>query len=217
LITKKRLTLEQLLLAKVHLGHNSSLWNQWCSSFLFGERYNQHIFDLSKSLFHMKKILKVLALLSNNKGKILFISTKTDKSRLIESLIPNNHMFLCSSWVGGLLTNWHSLTEPFHSNILEKERSIKSLFRKKVRLLKIFRGFFITGRITSKLPDLIVFLNVNENRFAIKEAQQLNIPTIGIVDSDSDPRGLTYVIPGNDDSIESHLFYLQFFKKALTK
>jgi small subunit ribosomal protein S2 len=165
----------------------------------------------------MKKVLKVLSLLSNNECKVLFVSTKLEKARLLESFVPKNHLFLCSGWVGGFLTNWHSLTHLFHSHSLIRERSLKNLFRKKVRILKILRGFFVSGTFTKRLPDLIVFLNVNENRFAIKEAQKLNIPTVGILDSDSDPRGLTYVLPGNDDSIESHLFYLQFFKKVLTK
>ena len=217
MLDKKKLTVSQLLFSKIHIGHDRSVWNFWSSSFLFGERHNQHIINITKSLFFMKKVLKILVSLSNNNGTVLFVSTKTDQARLLEPFLPKNHLFISSSWVGGLLTNWFSLSNSLIQNSLKKEKSLKKLFRKKTRILKMFKGFLVSGDLITKLPDLIIFLNVNENQLAIKEAEKLGIPTIGIVDSNTDCRGLTYSIPGNDDSLESHLFYLQFFKKAITK
>ena len=202
------ITIEQLLEAGVHLGHKTLRWNPKMKKYIFGKRDSIHIIDLTQTLELTNIALeKVYSTIVNN-GKILFISTKKQASEAIAELAKNtNQYYVNYRWLGGMLTNWGTI-----SNSIKKLKKIdtdlsaenrgftkKELLKMSSQRDKLQRSL---GGIAEmkKVPDLVFVIDTNYESLAIKESIKLGIPIIAILDSNSDPEGIDYPIPGNDDA-----------------
>tara|TARA_B100001250_G_scaffold412343_1_gene443294 strand:- start:1223 stop:2005 length:783 start_codon:yes stop_codon:yes gene_type:complete len=217
------LTIEQLLEAGVHLGHKTLRWNPKMKQYIFGKRDSIHIIDLTQTLELTKVALeKVYSTVANN-GKILFISTKKQASEAIASLAKEtNQYYVNYRWLGGMLTNWGTI-----SNSIKKLNKInidlstenrgftkKELLKMSGQRDKLQRSL---GGIAEmkKIPDLVFIIDTNYESLAIKESLKLNIPIVAILDTNSDPEGINYPIPGNDDARRSIDLYCNLLKETI--
>ncbi len=183
-------TLETLLAAGLHLGHSTSLFRPSTQPYIYGERDGIHIINLDQTIVHLRRAAKVTEKIAEEGGLILFVGTRPGQQRSLELAAKRaGGYYVHKRWVPGTLTNSREI-----SNLWEK-REVNMGDRPTERLL--------SPRLKRSLikPDLVVLLNPVENRNAIYECIQSNVPTVGIVDTDSEPSLLTYPIPGNDDSI----------------
>ncbi|KAF5097072.1 hypothetical protein D0Z00_002537 [Geotrichum galactomycetum] len=183
-------TLETLLAAGLHLGHSTSLFRPSTQPFIYGERDGIHIINLDQTVVHLRRAAKVAEKIAEEGGLILFVGTRPGQQRSLELAAKRaGGYYVHKRWVPGTLTNSREI-----SNLWEK-CEVDMGDRPTERLL--------SPRLKRSLikPDLVVLLNPVENRNAIYECIQSNVPTVGIVDTDSEPSLLTYPIPGNDDSI----------------
>tara|TARA_B100000686_G_scaffold43223_1_gene45298 strand:- start:2452 stop:3234 length:783 start_codon:yes stop_codon:yes gene_type:complete len=217
------LTIEQLLEAGVHLGHKTLRWNPKMKKFIFGKRDSIHIIDLTQTLELIKVALEKVYSTISSGGKILFISTKKQASEAIAELAnETNQYFVNYRWLGGMLTNWGTISN-----------SIKKLNKINVDLSSENRGFTkkellkmsgqrdklqrsLGGIIEmKKIPDLVFIIDTNYESLAIKESIKLGIPIIAILDTNSDPEGINYPIPGNDDARRSIDLYCNLLKETI--
>ena len=199
----------QLFDARIHLGHRKSRWNPKMAPYIYGVREGTHIIDLNETVALLGKALRVLANVLRDGGNILFVGNRRENALLAGALgkrYQERVAFINTKWVGGTLTNWETFDET------KKRLSFKKKTKNK-RISSYLKGF----PEGFGQPDLIVLLNVNSNRLIIREANTLHIPTIGILDTNSDPAGITYPIAGNDDSARSHFFYCQAFSYVINK
>ncbi|CAI4063805.1 hypothetical protein N7582_002506 [Saccharomyces uvarum] len=186
------ITVENLLSAGVHLGQSTSLWRSSTQSYVYGEYKGVHIIDLNQTLSCLKRAAKVVEGVSESGGIILFLGTRKGQKRGLEEAAKKTHGYYVSTrWIPGTLTNSTEI-----SGIWEKQE-IDSHDTPTQRAL--------SPNETSKQvkPDLLVVLNPTENRNALLEAIKSRVPTIAIIDTDSEPSLVTYPIPGNDDSLRS--------------
>ncbi|KAF9365998.1 37S ribosomal protein, mitochondrial [Mortierella sp. NVP85] len=175
------LTIAQLLAAGLHLGHSTSLWNVASMPFVFGVREGISIINLEQTLIHLRRACSVTKAVARQGGIILFIGTREGMEHVaIDAAKSCNAYYVASKWCPGTITNAQEIVGP-HTPRLPEARPGD--------LPKPHR------------PDLLIVLNPIENMIAIKEATRFNIPTIGITDTDVDPRIVSYPIPGNDDSV----------------
>ncbi|KAF5092201.1 hypothetical protein D0Z03_002985 [Geotrichum reessii] len=188
--TVEQTTLETLLAAGLHLGHSTSLFRPSTQPYIYGERDGIHIINLDQTIVHLRRAAKVAEKIAEEGGLILFVGTRPGQQRSLELAAKRSGgYYVHRRWIPGTLTNSREI-----SNLWEK-REVDMGDRPTERLL--------SPRLKRSLikPDLVVLLNPVENRNAIYECIQSNVPTVGIVDTDSEPSLLTYPIPGNDDSI----------------
>ena len=217
------LSIEQLLEAGVHLGHKTLRWNPKMKKYIFGKRDSVHIIDLTQTLELTNKALqKIYEVIANN-GKILFISTKKQASESIAELAKNTGQYYVNyRWLGGMLTNWGTI-----SNSIKKLQKIdidlkaenrgftkKELLKMGIQRDKLQRSL---GGISEmkKIPDLVFIIDTNYESIAIKESIKLNIPIIAILDTNSDPDGIDFPIPGNDDARRSIDLYCGLIKETI--
>ena len=217
------ITIQQLLEAGVHLGHKTLRWNPKMKKYIFGKRDSIHIIDLTQTLELINVALeKVYNTISNN-GKILFISTKKQASESIAILAKNTDQYFVNyRWLGGMLTNWGTI-----SNSIKKLKKLeidlaaenrgftkKELLKMSVQKDKLQRSL---GGIAEmkKIPDLVFIIDTNYESLAIKESIKLNIPIIAILDTNSDPEGIDFPIPGNDDARRSIDLYCNLLKETI--
>ena len=217
------LSIEQLLEAGVHLGHKTLRWNPKMKKYIFGKRDSVHIIDLTQTLELTNKALqKIYEVIANN-GKILFISTKKQASESIAELAKNTGQYYVNyRWLGGMLTNWGTI-----SNSIKKLQKIdidlkaenrgftkKELLKMGIQRDKLQRSL---GGISEmkKIPDLVFIIDTNYESLAIKESIKLNIPIIAILDTNSDPDGIDFPIPGNDDARRSIDLYCSLIKETI--
>ncbi len=193
-------TMRQMLEAGVHFGHQTRYWNPKMGPFIFGKRNNIHIINLEAS----------------KKGKILFVGTKRAAQDAIREDAERAGMpFVNRRWLGGMLTNFQTVRASIKrlDNIQEmiesgrteglKKKEVLDLTREQEKLEKSIGGI----RKMGGLPDAMFVIDVEHESIAIKEARKLGIPVIAVVDSNSDPDGIDYVIPGNDDSMRAIRLY----------
>ena len=202
--------LSQFFKAGVHLGHRRSRWNPKMAPFLIGSRNGLHIIDLDQTMVRLGQALRVFQKILKGKGNALLVGNCRENALFTGALGRKyNVPFVNSKWVGGTLTNWRML------------HGVKSLEKSKGKNKKMSTYVSnLAGRKSSTMgthPDIIVFLNVKGNEVAVNEATSLGIPTIGIVDTDTDPESITYPIPGNDDSIKAHYVYSHLLDLALSE
>lgn len=215
-------TMRQLLEAGIHFGHQQHRWNPKMAPYIFGVRNKLHIIDLSQTvpLFHtaLKKVSDTVA----NGGRVLFVGTKRQSSEIIaESATNCAQYYVNSRWLGGMLTNWGTI-----SNSIKRLRKLEELlaseqqgFTKKERLNlerereKLNRAL---GGIKDmgSLPDLMFIIDTNKEAIAVQEAKKLGIPVIAVIDSNSNPDGIDYPIPGNDDASRSIALYCELVARA---
>ncbi len=217
------LTIEQLLEAGVHLGHKTLRWNPKMRKYIFGKRDSIHIIDLTQTLELTSVALeKVYTTISNN-GKILFISTKKQASEAIAELAKETDQYYVNyRWLGGMLTNWGTISNSIKklnkiNNDLSSENrgfTKKELLKMSAQRDKLQRSL---GGIAEmkKVPDLVFIIDTNYESLAIKESIKLNIPIVAILDTNSNPDGIDYPIPGNDDARRSIDLYCNLLKETI--
>ncbi len=206
------ITLEQLLKAGVHFGHQTKYWNPKMDKYLFGKRDKIHIINLEHTVEMIKPALKFIEEVAAKNNKILFVGTKRTATEIIKNEAERCSMpYVNERWLGGMLTNYKTIRSSITrlENLLrQKEDGTFSKITKKEGL-KIQRDINrlqkSIGGVTEMggLPDALFIIDVNRESIAVSEASKMGIPIVGIVDSNSDPEGIDYVIPGNDDSIRS--------------
>ena len=215
--------IKQLLEAGVHLGHKTFRWNPKMSKFIFGSKNSIHIIDLVQTLEMTNKALHEIHKCIASGGKILFVSTKKQATDTISELAKDtSQYFVNHRWLGGMLTNWNTISNSIKrykklSSDLTKEN--KGFTKKEVLKLgterdKLERSL---GGIAEmkKIPDMIFIIDTNVEALAVKEALKLNIPIVAVVDTNSDPTGINYPIPGNDDARRAINLYCELVKQTI--
>ena len=218
-----KITIEQLLEAGVHLGHKTLRWNPKMKKYIFGKRDSIHIIDLTQTLELTKIALeKVYKTISDN-GKILFISTKKQASEAVADLAKSTDQYYVNyRWLGGMLTNWGTISnsikklQKINQNLASENRGFtkKELLKMSTQRDKLERSL---GGISNmkKTPDLVFVIDTNYESLAIKESIKLQIPIIAILDTNSDPDGIDFPIPGNDDARRSIDLYCNLLKETI--
>lgn len=198
------INIEQLLRAGVHLGNLATKWNPKMAPYIYGIRNKNHIIDLDKTVISLRRALDFLEQVTRQNGKVIFVGTDEISSQCARyyGKISNQH-YLHKSWFGGLLTNWNHFKK-FLADLRNKEDVIfdkknPKLIKRHQRLLTILEGI----KEMETLPAAIIVLNTTQHSIAIREANQMNIPVIALLDTDCNPDGITYPIPANNDSISS--------------
>jgi len=217
-------TMRQMLEAGVHFGHQTRYWNPKMGPFIFGKRNNIHIINLEHSLPMFNDALNFVGKLASKKGRILFVGTKRAAQDAIRDDATRAGMpFVNRRWLGGMLTNYQTVRQSIkrldsiqtmiESGKLEglKKKEVLNLTREQEKLEKSIGGI----RKMGGLPDALFVIDVDHERIAIKEANNLGIPVIAIVDSNSNPDGVDYVIPGNDDSMRAIKLYTSSMADAI--
>jgi small subunit ribosomal protein S2 len=216
-------SMRQLLEAGVHFGHQSHRWNPKMAEYIFGTRNNIHIIDLTQSVPMLHRALQAVSDTVAQGGRILFVGTKRQaQDAIAEAAKKSAQYYVNSRWLGGTLTNWKTV-----SNSIKRLRALEEMlssnegqgYTKKERLTlqrerdKLDRSL---GGIKDMggLPDLIFVIDTNKEDIAIKEARRLNIPVAAVVDTNSDPDGITYIVPGNDDASRALTLYCDLVAKA---
>jgi small subunit ribosomal protein S2 len=216
-------TIQQLLEAGVHLGHKTLRWNPKMKKYIFGKRDSIHIIDLTQTLELTKVALeKVYNTVANN-GKILFVSTKKQASEAIAEVAKETDQYFVNyRWLGGMLTNWGTISgsikkmKKYESDLVSENRGFtkKELLKMSVKKDKLQRSL---GGIADmqKTPDLVFIIDTNYESLAIQESVKLGIPIVAILDSNSNPDGIDYPIPGNDDARRAIDLYCNLVKETI--
>ena len=217
------ITIQQLLEAGVHLGHKTLRWNPKMKRYIFGKRDSIHIIDLTQTLELTNTALEKVYNTVINNGKILFISTKKQASEAIAELAKSTEQYYVNyRWLGGMLTNWGTISnsikklQKINNDLISENRGFtkKELLKMSVQRDKLQRSL---GGIVEmkKIPDLIFVIDTNYESLAIKESIKLGIPIIAILDTNSNPDGIDYPIPGNDDARRSIDLYCNLLRNTI--
>jgi len=215
-------SMRQLLEAGAHFGHQSHRWNPKMAPFIFGTRNNIHIIDLAQSVPMLHRALQAISDTVAAGGRVLFVGTKRQAADAIaDSARRSAQYYVNSRWLGGMLTNWKTISGSIQrlrkvdeilaggaQGLTKKERLM--LAREKDKLERALGGIKDMGGT----PDLIFVIDTNKEALAIKEAQRLGIPVAAIIDTNSDPDGITYPIPGNDDAGRAIALYCDLISRA---
>jgi len=215
-IIMAKITMRQMLEAGVHFGHQTRYWNPKMGPFIFGKRNNIHIVNLEHSLPMFNDALNYVSKLASKKGRILFVGTKRAAQDAIREDAERCGMpYVNRRWLGGMLTNYQTVRQSIkrleaiqamiESGKTEglKKKEVLNLSREQEKLEKSIGGI----RKMGNLPDALFVIDVDHERIAIQEANKLGIPVIAVVDTNSNPDGVDYVIPGNDDSMRAIRLY----------
>jgi small subunit ribosomal protein S2 len=204
-------TMRQLLEAGVHFGHTTRRWNPRMSPFIFGERNGIHIIDLEQTVPLLHRSLVFVREVVAGGGRVLFVGTKRQASeKIAEAAQRCGQYYVNHRWLGGMLTNWKTISHSIKRlKQLEEQlgqedtgltkRETLSLERERDKLERALGGIKDMGG----LPDVLFVLDTNKEHLAVAEARKLNIPVVAVLDSNSDPVGVDYPIPGNDDAIRA--------------
>ncbi|EKD70016.1 MAG: hypothetical protein ACD_46C00671G0004 [uncultured bacterium] len=220
------ITIQDLLKAGVHFGHQTRYWNPKMGSYIYGSRNKIHIIDLGKTLPLFQDALNFIGGIAAKKGKILFVGTKYAAQDLIQQEAERCKMpYVNRRWLGGMLTNYKTIRQSikrlkeleamFDSGKFGRltKKEILGLEREKAKLLISLGGIKNMGGI----PDALFVIDVGHEKIAVREANRLGIPVIGVVDSNNDPDGISYIIPGNDDSTRAIRYYTSSVADAITE
>jgi small subunit ribosomal protein S2 len=215
-------TMRGLLEAGAHFGHQSHRWNPKMEPYIFGTRNNIHIIDLAQTVPLLHQALKTVSDTVAKGGRVLFVGTKRQASEAIaEAAKRCAQYYINSRWLGGMLTNWKTISASISrlrkldeqlggaaTGLTKKERLMLS--REREKLEKALGGIKDMGGV----PDLIFVIDTNKEQLAIKEANRLHIPIAAILDTNSDPDGITYPVPGNDDAGRAIALYCDLVARA---
>ena len=220
------ISLEQMLQAGVHFGHQTKYWNPKMDQHIFGVRNKIHIINLEHTVEMIKPALKFIEGVAAKNNKILFVGTKRTATDIIKNeAIRCSMPYVNERWLGGMLTNYKTIRSSITrlENLLrQKEDGTFSKLTKKEGL-KIQRDIDrlekSIGGVTEMggLPDALFIIDVKRESIAVTEASKMGIPIVGIVDSNSNPEGIDYVVPGNDDSIRSIALFTEAVADACLK
>ena len=218
-----KFTIKQLLEAGVHFGHKSMRRNTKMSKYIYGNRNGISIIDLNKTASLLYKVLVTVNEVAKNNGRILFVATKKQASATVaEAAKRCGQYYVNYRWLGGMLTNWKTVSQSIktlkkieeqlagaETDYNKKERLV--LERKRLKLEQALGGIKNMGGY----PDLVFVIDTFKEDLAIYEAKKLNIPIIAVVDSNSNPDGIAYPIPGNDDSAKAIKLYCNLVSDAI--
>lgn len=215
-----------LLKAGVHFGHKTCSWNPKMGPYIFGARNGIHIINLEKTVPLFYKAINFVNKIGSGRGKVLFVGTKRSARNIIrEEATRANMPYVDHRWLGGMLTNYKTirlairrlkdLTAMFEKNDFGglKKKEILNLTREKAKLERNLGGI----RNMGGLPDALFIIDAGNEKIAIQEANRLKIPVIAIVDTNTIPEGVDYIIPGNDDSMRAIRLYAKTFADTLLK
>ena len=218
-----KVDIKQLLEAGVHLGHKTLRWNPKMKKFIFGEKNSIHIIDLTQTVEFLKNALVQVHKVISSGGKLLVVSTKKQASEQVSELAKEtNQYFVNYRWLGGMLTNWNTIQNSIKRlKKLEDQLSKENLGFTKKEILKFGKEREKLKRSLGgisemkKTPDLIFIIDTNIESLAVAEAKKLGIPIIAVLDTNSDPTGIDFPIPGNDDARRSINLYCDLLKSTI--
>jgi small subunit ribosomal protein S2 len=215
-------TMRQLLEAGVHFGHKTHFWNPKMETYLFGSRNNIHIIDLAKTVPLLHQALVVVSDIVARGGRVLFVATKNQASDIIADAAKRcAQYFVNHRWLGGMLTNWKTITNSIKrlrqlDELLTSgaqgftKKELLQLTRERDKLEQALGGIKDMGG----LPDMMFIIDTNKESIAVAEARKLGIPVIAVVDSNCNPDGIDYLIPGNDDAGRAITLYCDLVASA---
>lgn len=208
---KIKLQTKTLLQAKVHRGHRIRERNPHMIPYIYGERYGHYLINVEYSAQMLYEASQVIKEVYQQKGRILSVRTRPRINFLTKSLMPkvDRLHIITRRWIPGTLTNWDSMREfleDFEEKLRLERRYLGNFGIKKSQKKRFQRHFKVLQNIKEK-PDLLILFHCNEHPVALNEAVICQVPTIGIVDTDRDPRKIDFPIPGNDDSLYAHYLY----------
>jgi small subunit ribosomal protein S2 len=218
------LQVKDLLAAGSHFGHQTHKWNPKMKKYVYGERNGIYIIDLQQTVPLAKKAYEFLKKTSQSGKSVLFVGTKRQAADLVKKTAEDCGAYhVTSRWLGGMLTNYKTVAvsidklrkvEKMKENgdfklLTKKEQS--NIEKEVVKLERNLGGI----KNMRKVPGAIVIIDPNTEHIAIKEAQCLGIPVVALTDTNCDPTGIDYVVPGNDDAIKSIMLFTQYFGNAV--
>ncbi|MFC3528378.1 30S ribosomal protein S2 [Paracoccus mangrovi] len=215
-------SMRQLLEAGVHYGHQTQRWNPRMAEFIYGERNGIHIFDLTQTVPMLDAALQVVRDTVAKGGRVLFVGTKRQAQKAIaEAAEKSAQYYMNHRWLGGTLTNWKTVSQSIQrlkaldetlgsgaEGLTKKERL--QMEREQAKLQASLGGI----REMGGLPDLLFVIDVNKEDLAIAEAKKLGIPVVAVVDTNCSPKGVDYIIPGNDDAARAIALYTDLMSRA---
>jgi small subunit ribosomal protein S2 len=222
-MTMPNFTMRELLEAGIHFGHQKKRWNPKMEPYLFGERNGIHIIDLQQTFPLINTALKVLRDVGANGGRVLFVGTKRQAQKIVaDSAVDTGQYYMNHRWLGGTLTNWKTISKSIvrlksYDEVLNKEDSgltkkeLVGMEKKRIKLELSLGGIKDMGG----LPDALFVIDTNKEQIAIKEANVLKIPVIAVIDSNSNPDGVNFPIPGNDDATRAIALYCKLASEAI--
>ena len=217
-------TMRQMLEAGVHFGHQTRYWNPKMAPYIFGHRNKIHIINLEKTLALYQDAVKFVRQLAANKGNILFVGTKRQAREILhEEAVRCGMPYVDHRWLGGMLTNFKTVKQSIkrlkEMEGMVEDGSLERLSKKEAlgiqrELAKLQRSL---GGIKdmNALPDAIFVIDVGYHKIAVTEAKKLGIPIVAVVDTNHNPEGIAYVIPGNDDSSRAIRLYARGIADAV--
>ncbi|THD83089.1 30S ribosomal protein S2 [Aliigemmobacter aestuarii] len=215
-------SMRQLLEAGVHYGHQTQRWNPKMAEYIYGDRNGIHILDLTQTVPMLDQALKVVRDTVAKGGRILFVGTKRQAQKPVaEAAEKCAQYYMNHRWLGGTLTNWKTVSQSIQrlkqfdellasgaEGLTKKERL--NMEREQAKLQASLGGI----REMGGLPDLIFIIDVGKEDLAIAEAKKLGIPVVAVVDTNCSPKGVDYVIPGNDDAARAIALYCDLVARA---
>jgi len=215
--------MRQLLEAGVHFGHQTHRWNPKMKPFIYGSRNGIHIIDLAHTVPLLHQALLAVSDTIARGGRVLFVGTKRAAAEYVaESAKRCGQYYVNHRWLGGMLTNWKTITGSIKrlrqiddmlsgdtQGLTKKE--ILDITRDREKLERALGGIKDMGG----LPDILFIIDTNKEKLAVEEATKLGIPVVAVLDSNSDPAGVTYPIPGNDDAIRAITLYCDLVAGAV--
>ena len=217
-------TMQQLLEAGAHFGHQTHRWNPRMKPYIFGDRNGVHIIDLSQSVPLFARALDFITQTVQRGGKVLFVGTKRQaQDAVAEAAKTSGQHFVNHRWLGGMLTNWKTISNSIKRlKTLEEQLSgdtagltkkeVLQLTRERDKLENSLGGI----RDMGGLPDIMFVVDTNKEELAIKEANTLGIPVVAVLDSNSDPSGIAFPVPGNDDASRAIRLYCDAIAEAVS-
>src|SRR5580692_6583468 len=216
-------SLRQLLEAGVHFGHHTRRWNPKMSPFIFGVRNQVHIIDLQQTVPMLDRALRAVRDVTAAGGRVLFVGTKRAAAEYVADAAKRcGQYYVNHRWLGGMLTNWKTITGSIKRlrqiddtlsgdthGLTKKE--VLEMTRDRDKLERSLGGIKEMGG----LPDILFIIDTNKEKLAVQEANKLGIPVVAVLDSNSDPAGVTYPIPGNDDAIRAIMLYCELISGAV--
>ena len=218
-----KVDIKQLLEAGFHLGHKTLRWNPKMKKYIFGEKNSIHIIDLTQTVEFIKSALTEVHKVISSGGKLLIVSTKKQASEQVSELSKEtNQYYVNYRWLGGMLTNWNTIQNSIKRlKKLDDQLSKENLGFTKKEIIKFGKEREKLQRSLGgisemkKPPELIFIIDTNIESLAVAEAKKLGIPIIAVLDTNSDPTGIEFPIPGNDDARRSINLYCELIKNTI--
>jgi small subunit ribosomal protein S2 len=216
-------TMRQLLEAGVHFGHHTRRWNPKMQPYLFGVRNGVHIIDLEQTVPMLHRAMTAVRDVVAGGGRVLFVGTKRQaQDKVAEAASRCGQYYVNHRWLGGMLTNWKTISQSIkrlremEERVLEgavglTKKEMLQLTRERDKLERALGGIKEMGG----LPDILFIIDTNKESIAVKEANKLGIPVVAVLDSNSDPDGVAFPIPGNDDALRAIDLYCDLVSGAV--